>query len=81
MSVYRLQMPGGTVHGSHLQGNIIFQDISRTFLGQIYNFPGQSTQDLKVINQDMREKSYNISPLASRCLIHLFYLNLTNMGY
>jgi len=29
---------------------------ARTFLGQIYHFPGQIIQDLKVINQDMWEK-------------------------
>jgi len=31
---------------------------SMTFPGQNYHFPGQSIQDLKVINQDMREKAY-----------------------
>jgi len=45
------------MHGSHSQRNIIVQDISRTFPGQNYHFPGQSIQDFKVINQDMREKA------------------------
>jgi len=29
------------------------------FPGQNYHLPGQSIQDLKVINQDMCEKAYN----------------------
>ena len=31
---------------------------SWTFPEQNYHFPGQSIQDLKIINQDMREKAY-----------------------
>jgi len=33
--------------------------ISRRFAGQNYHFPGESIQDLKVINQDMCEKAYD----------------------
>ena len=43
-------------HSSHSQGNIIFHDIFRMKV----SFPGQSIQDLKVINQDIREKAYHI---------------------
>jgi len=31
----------------------------RTFPGQNYHFPGQTIQDLKVINQDMCEKPHH----------------------
>jgi len=40
------------MHGSHSQGNIIFQDI--WFPGQNYHFQGQNIQDL---NQDMCKKN------------------------
>ena len=33
---------------------------SRTFPGQYYHFPGQCIQYLKVTNEDMSEKAYNI---------------------
>jgi len=42
-------------HGSHSQGNIIFQDISMTKLP----FSMTNIQDLKVINQGVREKAYH----------------------
>ena len=35
----------------------------RTFPGQNDHFPGQSIQDLKVINQDLCEKAYYIYPM------------------
>jgi len=48
------------LHGSYSQGNIIFQDISSTLPRQKYHFPGQSIQDLKVINKDICQKAYHI---------------------
>jgi len=41
---------------------------SRTYSGQNYYFPGQCIQDLKVINQDMREKGYHIYSMYDRLL-------------
>jgi len=41
---------------------------SRTFPGLNYYFPGQSIQDLKVINQDTWEKGYNIYSMYDRLL-------------
>jgi len=32
--------------------------VSRTFPGHNYHFPGQSIQNLKVINQEMCRKAY-----------------------
>ena len=46
---------------------------SRTFPGQNYHFPGQSIQDLKVINQDMCEKAYHIYSTYVRFFIFLWY--------
>jgi len=46
---------------------------SRTFLGQIYQLPGQSVQDLKVINQTMFEKAYHINSMYDWLLIFLWY--------
>jgi len=45
---------------------------SRTFLGQNYHFPGQSIQDLKVINLDMCEKAYNIYSMYDWLLTFLW---------
>ena len=50
------------MYGSYSQRNIIFQDIFRTFPGQItISRTTYGIQDLKVINQDMYEKAYLIS--------------------
>ena len=45
---------------------------SRIFPGQNDHFPGQSIQDLKVINQDMCEKAY-IYSMYDRLLKFLCY--------
>jgi len=42
--------------------------LSRIFSGQNYHFPGQSTQDLKVINRDMCEKAYYIYSMYDQFL-------------
>ena len=49
-------------HGSHSTGNIIFKDICRTK----FPFPGQSIQDLKVINQVMYWYSDTLFRLQSK---------------
>ena len=49
-------------HGSHSEGNIIFQDKN-------YHFPGQSIQDLKVINRDTCAKAYHIYSMDDRFLL------------
>jgi len=46
---------------------------SRTFSGKIFQFPGQSLQDLKVINQDMHEKVYHIYLMYDQLLTFLWY--------
>ena len=47
--------------------------LSRTFPGQNYHFPGQSIQDLKVINWDTREKAYHICSMYDQLLKFLWY--------
>jgi len=49
----------GLFHGSHNQGTFI----SRTKL----TFPGQSIQDLKVINQDTCGKTYHVINSSHLC--------------
>jgi len=43
------------------------------FQYNITTFPGQSIQDLKVINQDMSKKAYHIYSMYDRLLIFLLH--------
>ena len=53
---------------------------SRTFPVQNFYFPGQNIQDLKVINQDMREKAYHIYSMYDRLLKFLWYSLLLTLS-
>jgi len=44
---------------------------SGTFPGQSNYFPGQSIQDLKVINQDTWKKAYHIYSMYDQLMTHL----------